>query len=65
MDTDEIDLIKKKPPKKDLTRMSVGDLKEFVDELKAEITRAEAEMIKKGKAKATDLELKIFKGSAS
>lgn len=51
MDTDEIDLIKKKPPKKDLTRMSVGDLKEFVDELKAEITRAEAEMIKKGKAK--------------
>ena len=31
--------------------MSVGDLKEFVDELKAEITRAEAEMIKKGKAK--------------
>ena len=36
MDTDEIDPIKKKPQKKDLSRMSVGDLKEYVDDLKAD-----------------------------
>jgi uncharacterized small protein (DUF1192 family) len=52
MDTDELDLVKKKPQKKDLSRMSVGDLKEYVDELRAEIARAEAEITKKGKAKA-------------
>jgi uncharacterized small protein (DUF1192 family) len=52
MDTDELDPIKKKPVKKDLTRMSVGDLKEYIDELKAEIARAESEIGKKGKARA-------------
>jgi uncharacterized small protein (DUF1192 family) len=52
MDTDELDPVKKKPQKKDLSRMSVGDLKEYVDELRAEIARAEAEITKKGKAKA-------------
>lgn len=51
MDTDEIDPIKKKPQKKDLARISVGDLKEYVDDLKAEIARAEAEIVKKSKAK--------------
>ncbi|MGE4061794.1 MAG: DUF1192 domain-containing protein [Rhodospirillaceae bacterium] len=52
MDTDDLDPIKKKPVKKDLSRMSVGDLKEYVDELKAEIARAEAESAKKQKARA-------------
>jgi uncharacterized small protein (DUF1192 family) len=52
MDTDDLDPVKKKPQKKDLTRMSVGDLHEYIGELKAEITRAEAEIAKKGKAKS-------------
>jgi uncharacterized small protein (DUF1192 family) len=51
MDTDDIDPIKKKPQKKDLTRLSVGDLRDYIDELKAEMARAEAEILKKGKAK--------------
>lgn len=51
MDTDDLDPVKKKPQKKDLTRMSVGDLKDYIDELRAEIARAEAEILKKGKAK--------------
>ncbi len=52
MDTDELDPLKKKPVKKDLTRMSIGDLKEYIDELKAEIARADAEITKKGKARS-------------
>ncbi len=52
MDTDDLDPIKKKPVKKDLTRMSVGDLKEYIDDLKAEITRAEGEIVRKEKARA-------------
>lgn len=52
MDTDDLDPIKKKPVKKDLSRMSVGDLKEYIGDLKAEITRAEAEIVKKDKARA-------------
>lgn len=52
MDTDELDPIKRKPVKKDLTRMSVGDLKDYIDELKAEIARADAEIVKKGKARS-------------
>ena len=51
MDTDELDPLKKKPVKKDLTRMSVDDLKDYVGELKAEISRAEAEILKKGSAR--------------
>ena len=51
MDADDLDPIKKKPQKKDLSRMSVGDLKDYIDELKAEIARAESEIAKKGKAK--------------
>src|SRR4051812_48191458 len=42
MDTDDLDPVKKKPVKKDLTRMSVGDLNDYIVELKAEIARAEA-----------------------
>jgi uncharacterized small protein (DUF1192 family) len=52
MDTDELDPIKKKPAKKDLSRMSVGDLNEYIGELKAEIARTEAELAKKEKARA-------------
>ena len=52
MDIEELDPIKKKPVKKDLTRMSVGDLKEYVAELKAEIERAEAAIKSKDKARA-------------
>lgn len=52
MDTDDLDPIKKKPVKKDLARMSVGDLNEYIDELKAEIARTEAEIAKKQKARA-------------
>jgi uncharacterized small protein (DUF1192 family) len=52
MDTDDLDPIKKKPVKKDLTRMSVGDLKEYIAELKTEITRAEAAIVTKDKARA-------------
>ncbi len=51
MDTDDIDPIKKKPVKKDLTRMSVGDLKEYIEELRGEIARAEAAITAKEKAK--------------
>jgi uncharacterized small protein (DUF1192 family) len=52
MDTDDLDPIKKKPVQKDLTRMSVGDLKEYIDGLKAEIARAEAAIVTKEKARA-------------
>jgi uncharacterized small protein (DUF1192 family) len=52
MDTDDLDPVKKKPQKKDLTRMSVGDLKDYIEELKAEIARAEAEIARKTKAKS-------------
>ena len=52
MDTDDLDPIKKKPVKKDLTRMSVGDLKEYIDELKTEIARAEASILTKDKARS-------------
>ena len=51
MDWDDVDPIKKKPVKKDLTRMSVGDLKEYIDELKAEIARAEGAIAHKDKAR--------------
>ncbi|MBX7200503.1 MAG: DUF1192 domain-containing protein [Rhodospirillaceae bacterium] len=52
MDTDDLEPLKKKPQPKDLSRMSIGDLKEYVAELKAEITRAEAAIASKDKARA-------------
>lgn len=52
MDTDDLEPIKKKPVQKDLSRMSIGDLKEYIDELKSEIARAEAAIAKKEKARA-------------
>jgi uncharacterized small protein (DUF1192 family) len=50
-DTDDLDPIKKKPQKKDLSRLSVGDLKDYIADLKAEIVRTEAEIVKKEGAK--------------
>ena len=51
MDWDDIDPIKKKPVKKDLTRMSIEGLKEYIDELKAEIARTESAIEAKDKAR--------------
>jgi uncharacterized small protein (DUF1192 family) len=51
MDFDEIDPVQKKPVKKDLSRMSIGDLREYIDALKAEIARAEAAIATKDKAR--------------
>lgn len=52
MDTDDLDPVKKKPVKKDLGRMSVGDLRAYIDALKDEIARAEAAIASKEKARA-------------
>jgi uncharacterized small protein (DUF1192 family) len=52
MDTDDLEPVKKKPQPKDLSRLSVADLNEYIGELKAEIARAEAEIRKKGAARA-------------
>ncbi len=52
MDTDDLEPRKKPLVKKDLERMSIGDLKEYIDELKAEIARAEAAIAKKNKARS-------------
>jgi uncharacterized small protein (DUF1192 family) len=51
MDTDDLDPIKKKPVKKDLSRMSIGDLNEYIADLKTEIARAEAAITTKDKAR--------------
>ena len=51
MDTDDLEPITKKPQKKDLSRMSIEDLKEYIDELKEEIVRAEDAIEKKNKAR--------------
>ena len=52
MDTDDLEPIKKKPQPKDLSRMSIGDLKEYIADLQAEIARAEAAIVLKDKARA-------------
>lgn len=52
MDTDDLEPLKKKPQPKDLSRMSVGDLKEYIAGLQAEIARAEAAIVNKDKARA-------------
>jgi uncharacterized small protein (DUF1192 family) len=51
MDLDELDPIKKKPVKKDLARLSVADLKDYIVDLQAEIARAETEILKKSAAR--------------
>ncbi len=52
MDTDDFEPIKKKPQAKDLSRMSIEGLGEYITELKAEIVRAEEAITKKTKARA-------------
>ncbi len=51
MDTDDLDAPRKAQPKRDLSRLSVGDLQEYISELKAEIARAEEFIAKKGAAR--------------
>ncbi len=51
MDTDELEPMRKKPVPKDLSRMSIGDLQEYIADLKAEIVRAEGFIAKKGDAR--------------
>ena len=51
MDTDDLEPIRKKPVPKDRSRMSIGDLNEYSADLKAEITRAESYIAKKGDAR--------------
>ena len=51
MDTDDLEPVRKASAKKDLSRMSIGDLQEYVAELKAEIARAEEFVAKKGAAR--------------
>jgi uncharacterized small protein (DUF1192 family) len=53
MDTDDLEPVRKKPAPKDLSRMSIGDLQEYIAELKAEIVRAESFIAKKGSARAS------------
>jgi len=52
MDFDDLDPVQKKPVKKDLTRMSIEGLREYIDALKAEIVRAEDAIATKDKARA-------------
>jgi uncharacterized small protein (DUF1192 family) len=51
MDTDDLEPTKKKPQKKDLTRMSIEGLNEYIAELKDEIVRSEEAIAKKNKAR--------------
>ena len=51
MDTDDLEPVKKPPVQKDLSRMSIGDLNEYIAELKAEIARAEAAISRKQHAR--------------
>ena len=47
MDTDDLEPRKTKPKPKNLDPMSVEDLAEYIEELKAEIRRVEENMAKK------------------
>lgn len=51
MDTDDLEPITKRPKKKDLTRMSITDLRDYIDELRLEIARAETAIAGKSEAR--------------
>jgi len=51
MDTDDLEPVRKPAAKKDLSRMSIDGLREYITELKAEITRAENAIATKDKAR--------------
>jgi len=44
---EELDPRTKKPVKKDLTKMSVEELEQYIDDMKQEITRVEEEIKRK------------------
>lgn len=52
MDTEDLEPIKKKPVLKNLEIMSMDALREYIDELKGEIRRAEDMIAAKDKARA-------------
>jgi len=52
MDTDDLEPIKKKPAPKDLEVMSIEALREYIEDLQAEIRRAEQAIAAKDKARA-------------
>ncbi len=52
MDLEELEPTKKKPTLKNLEIMSIEALREYIDELKAEIVRVEAEIAAKQKARS-------------
>ncbi len=56
---DDLDPRTKKPVLKKLDRYSIDELYEYIENMKAEITRAEAEI--KQKKAATDAAASIFK----
>jgi len=51
MDTDDLEPRKKPAVKKDLERMSITELKDYIEELRGEIVRAESAIAKKDKAR--------------
>ena len=52
MDIGELEPVKKKPEKKDLEVLSIEALGEYIDDLKAEIKRAEDTIEQKKQARA-------------
>ncbi len=50
---EDLDPKTKKSKPKELYTMSIGELKEYIDDLKTEITRVEAEIARKEKHKAS------------
>jgi len=52
MDIDDLEPTKKKPTLKNLEILSIEALREYIDELKAEIVRVEAEIAAKEKARS-------------
>lgn len=52
MDWDDLDPKTKKPKLKDLSPLGVDDLKQYIADLKAEITRTEAELVKRDATRA-------------
>lgn len=52
MDTDDLDPIKRKASQRDLDEMSIEAIGEYIEGLKAEITRAETAIEKKKTARS-------------
>jgi len=52
MDIDELEPTKKKPQLRNLEIMSIEALEEYIEQLKSEIVRVEAEIVRKKTARA-------------